>query len=252
MLALSVDQLSVRSHQTLRLDHLSFTVPQGSRLAIIGPNGAGKSTLLQALLKLIPSTHQSLTCFGQNIDQLSRKALAQLISYVPQMQPDLAVTVFDWCSYGRMPHQSLGFSLTDQEQSLIHTMLARTNLTHFANTPLNHLSGGERQRAMIAASLCQETPLILLDEPTNFLDPKQAHELLSLMRDIATSLNKTILAVTHDVNEVTHYFTDCLALKAGKICFMGEVQDVVHQQNLERLYDRPFIKAVSEQGVIFW
>lgn len=252
MHALSVDQLSVRSNTTWRLHALSFSVQKGSRLAIIGPNGAGKSTLLQAILKLIPSTHQSLMCFGQNIDPLSRRALAQRISYVPQMQPNLAVTVFEWCSYGRMPHQSFGLSLTEEDQNLIHTMLERTHLTAFAHTPLNRLSGGERQRAMIAASLCQETPLILLDEPTNFLDPKQAHDILTLLTEIAHTLDKTIISVTHDVNEVAHYFTHCLALKAGHLCFMGAVKDVIHRHNLEKLYDRPFVEAMSEQGVIFW
>lgn len=252
MIALSVQNLSVRSSDKIRLNNLSLDVESGSRVAIIGPNGAGKSTALQALLQLIPATFQSLKYFDHNIQALSRKKLAKLVAYVPQTHPNLTISVWDWCVYARFPYQKFGFFLTQEEHNTINTILEKTALTQYKNTPLSHLSGGERQRAFIAGALCQETPIIFLDEPTNFLDPKQAHELLKLIHDISIEMNKTIISVTHDVNEVTHYFTHCLAIKNGEKLFYGQTQDVINTDNLFSLYNYRFTEATSEQGVIFW
>jgi iron complex transport system ATP-binding protein len=252
MTALSVQNLSVRSSDKIRLNNLSLDVESGSRVAIIGPNGAGKSTALQALLQLIPSTFQSLKYFDHNIQTLSRKKLAKLVAYVPQTHPNLTISVWDWCVYARFPYQKFGFFLTQEEHNTIHEILEKTELMQYKHTPLSHLSGGERQRAFIAGALCQETPIIFLDEPTNFLDPKQAHELLKLVHDISIEMNKTIISVTHDVNEVTHYFTHCLAIKNGEKLFYGKTQDVINTDNLFSLYNYRFTEATSEQGVIFW
>ena len=252
MIALSTQNLSVQSSDKIRLNHLSLDVESGSRVAIIGPNGAGKSTALQALLQLIPATFQSLQYFNQNIQTLSRKKLAKLVAYVPQTHPNLTISVWDWCVYARFPYQKFGFFLTQEEHDIINVILEKTVLTHYKDTPLSHLSGGERQRAFIAGALCQETPIIFLDEPTNFLDPKQAHELLKLVHDISIEMNKTIISVTHDVNEVTHYFTHCLAIKNGEKLFYGQTQDVINTDNLFSLYNYRFTEATSEQGVIFW
>lgn len=252
MIALSAQNLSVQSSDKIRLNNLSLDVESGSRVAIIGPNGAGKSTALQALLQLIPATFQSLQYFDQNIQTLSRKKLAKLVAYVPQTHPNLTISVWDWCVYARFPYQKFGFFLTQEEHDTINVILEKTALTQYKNTPLYHLSGGERQRAFIAGALCQETPIIFLDEPTNFLDPKQAHELLKLIHDISIEMDKTIISVTHDVNEVTHYFTHCLAIRNGEKLFYGKTQDVIHTDNLFSLYNYKFIEATSEQGVIFW
>ncbi len=252
MTALSVQNLSVHSGDTIRLNNLSLEVESGHRVAIIGPNGAGKSTALQALLQLIPASFQSLQYFDHHAKTLSRKDLAKLVAYVPQTHPHLTISVWDWCVYARFPYQKLGFLLSSKEHKTIHEILEKTKLTHYKNTPLSHLSGGERQRAFIAGALCQETPMIFLDEPTNFLDPKQAHELLKLIHDISIDMNKTIVSVTHDVNEVTHYFTHCLAIKNGEKLFYGATKDVIHSDNLYDLYDYQFTAAQSDQGVIFW
>lgn len=252
MIALSVQNLSVQSHDKIRLNHLSLEVEAGSRVAIIGPNGAGKSTALQALLQLIPASFQSLQYFDQNIQTLSRKKLAKLVAYVPQTHPNLTISVWDWCVYARFPYQKFGFFLTQDEHDTIHQILEKTELMQYKNTPLSHLSGGEKQRAFIAGALCQETPMIFLDEPTNFLDPKQSHEVLTLIHNISIEMNKTIVSVTHDVNEVTHYFTHCLAIKNGEKLFYGKTQDVIHSDNLFDLYHYRFTEATSEQGVIFW
>ena len=252
MIALSAQNLSVRSSNKIRLNNLSLDVESGSRVAIIGPNGAGKSTTLQALLQLIPARFDALSYYSHNAQNLSRKALSQLVAYVPQTHPILNITVWDWCVYARFPYQKLGFFLTEQEHETIHQILTMTELLHYKNTPLSHLSGGERQRAFIAGALCQETPMIFLDEPTNFLDPKQAHDLLTLIHNISIEMNKTIISVTHDVNEVTHYFSHCLAIKDGEKLFYGKTEDVIHSDNLFSLYHYRFTEAVTAKGVIFW
>lgn len=252
MTALSVQNLSVHSGKKIRLNNLSLDIESGSRVAIIGPNGAGKSTALQALLQLIPAKFEHLSYFGQSSNNLSRKALAKLVAYVPQTHPTLNVTVWDWCVYARFPYQKLGFYLTSKEYEIIHHILETTQLLHYKNIPLSHLSGGERQRAFVAGALCQETPMIFLDEPTNFLDPKQAHDLLKLIHKISVDMNKTIISVTHDVNEVTHYFTHCLAIKDGQMLFYGKTEEVIHTDNLFELYQYKFTEAISDQRIIFW
>lgn len=252
MSALSVKNLSVHSGHKQRLNNLSFSVETGSRVAIIGPNGAGKSTALQALLQLIPAQFDELSYFGHAAHQLSRKNLSKLVAYVPQTHPSLNSTVWDWCIYARAPYQTFGFFLTPEEYDTILHILEITNLLHYKDTPLSQLSGGERQRAFIAGALCQETPMIFLDEPTNFLDPKQVHDLLELILKISIDLNKTIISVTHNVNEVMHYFTHCLAIKDAHALFYGKTSDVLHSDNLYDLYNYRFIEATSPKGVIFW
>lgn len=252
MMALSVKNLSVHSGNKQRLSNLSFEVETGSRVAIIGPNGAGKSTALQALLQLIPAKFDELAYFGQASHKLSRKNLAKLVAYVPQTHPPLNVTVWDWCVYARFPYQKLGFFLTPEEFSIIEQILEMTHLMRYRNTPLSQLSGGERQRAFIAGALCQETPMIFLDEPTNFLDPKQVHDLLDIILKTSIELDKTIISVTHNVNEVTQYFTHCLAIKESQALFYGKTEDVINSDNLFELYNHRFIEATSSEGVIFW
>lgn len=252
MSALSVQNLTVESGDQIRLNSLSFDVPKGSRVAIIGPNGAGKSTTLQALLQLIPASFDHIHYLQHSVKDISRKELARLVTYVPQTQPNLSITVWDWCVLARFPYQKLGFFLTQEEHDMINATLEMTQLMQYRNTSLMHLSGGERQRALIAGALCQETPIIFLDEPTNFLDPKQAHDLLSLIYNVSNDMAKTIVSVTHDINEVTHYFTHCLAIKNAEKIFYGTTQDVIHSDNLFKLYDYRFTEAQTNKGVIFW
>lgn len=252
MTALSISNLSVQTAQKKRLNNLSLEVEIGSRVAIVGPNGAGKSTALQAMLRLIPATFDDISFFDQSIRHLSRKELAKLVAYVPQTHPVLEVSVWDWCVYSRAPYQKFGFYLTQEEENTLLGILEITNLLHYKDTPLSHLSGGEKQRAYVAGALCQETPMIFLDEPTNFLDPKQSHDLLNLIYDISIKMNKTIVSVTHDINEVTHYFTHCLALKDGQQLFYGLTNEVIHSDNLFSLYGYKFTEALGDQGVIFW
>lgn len=252
MTALSISNLTVQNAQKKRLNNLSLVIEKGSQVAIVGPNGAGKSTALQAILQLIPVQFDEITFFDQSVRNLSRKEMAKLVAYVPQTHPALTVSVWDWCIYSRAPYQKLGFFITDDEYDTIHQVLEMTGLSHYKNTPLSQLSGGEKQRAYIAGALCQETPLIFLDEPTNFLDPKQAHDLLKLIHTISIEMNKTIISVTHDINEVTHYFTHCLALKNGEQLFYGLTKDVIHSDNLYSLYNYRFTEAYNDQGVIFW
>lgn len=252
MTALSISNLSVQTAQKKRLNNLSLEVEIGSRVAIVGPNGAGKSTALQAVLQLIPSKFDDISFFNQSIHHLSRKELAKLVAYVPQTHPLLTVSVWDWCTYSRAPYQKLGFFITPDEYDTIYQILEMTGLSHYKDTPLSQLSGGEKQRAYIAGALCQETPMIFLDEPTNFLDPKQSHDLLTLIHTISIDMNKTIISVTHDINEVTHYFTHCLAIKNSEQLFYGRTEDVIHSDNLYSLYNYRFTEAHNDQGVIFW
>ncbi len=250
--ALEVSALSVKGVRNDRLKSISFSIPEKATVAIIGPNGAGKSTCLEAILGLIPAQFEKIMLYEHNIQSLSRKSRAQLMSYVPQVQRIPQVTLWEWCCYARFPYQKMGFMMSDEDIRMIENVLKQTELASYKNTRLCDLSGGERQRAYIAAALCQETPLLCLDEPSNFLDPKQSHDVMELIQNSAEAHQKTILCVTHDINQVSRYFSHCLAIKSGEIFFFGEVHNVITTDSISQLYEYSFSSIDTPEGVFYW
>jgi iron complex transport system ATP-binding protein len=221
------------------LDNISFAMNQGQYLSILGPNGAGKSTLVKALLRLNDGvkTTGSILINGRDINSYPRKELARLIGYAPQAGgwiPPYTIREMVLLSRYPRPDRQLDQGAADRALNL-------TGLMDLAERPLNSLSGGERQKAYLAAALAQETPILALDEPSAFLDPRHAFELDSLLKDLNLTHRLTVITVTHDLNHPALTGGLALILRKGRLLYFGEAYNLFAGSILEEAFEHQFI-----------
>lgn len=238
MTTIQTNQLTVGYDKKNIIKNLSLAIPEGKITALIGPNGSGKSTLLKALARILPPTDGEVLLDGQSIQQQPTKEVAKKIALLPQnSDPSLSLTVAELVSYGRFPYQK-GFSgLQKEDYRLMDWALAATGVTHLRERNIQSLSGGQRQRAWIAMALAQDTDILILDEPTTFLDPAHQLEVMTLLEMVNQEQGKTILLSIHDLNHASR-FADCIfALKAGELVAAGTPEKVLTADNLALLYD---------------
>lgn len=224
------------------LKGITFSVSEGDYLCITGPNGSGKSTLLRCLNGIITAVKGELTLMAKDLRQYRQKHIAALVSYVPQNSGRaLPFTVDEFVKMGRYAHQSAFSDWTQLDQQAVQSALAITNCAAFQYRAMETLSGGECQRVMIAAALAQESPILLLDEPTSFLDPHHQVEVHQLIQSLNRDHGKTILEVTHDINHASQHAKQILALRDGKTLWQGEARDFLQASRLKQLYNQDFI-----------
>ncbi len=217
---------------------LTFAVPAGGFLSVVGPNGAGKSTLLKCLLRLHDGGRASgsITVGGRDLAAYGQRELATVLSYVPQAGGWIPpFTVAEFLRLGRYAHGSAGGSAADRAAA--DKALRLTGMADLAGRSLRALSGGERQRAYLAAALAQEAPVLLLDEPASFLDPKHAADLHALLARLNREQGLTMVTVTHDLNHPLGAGGDVLVLRAGEQLFFGPVAELLQNGVLERAFD---------------
>lgn len=205
---------------------------------LVGPNGCGKSTLLKSLARVL-SVSSGAICLGEmSIQQADTRTIAKTLAFLPQgpVAPD-GLSVRELVGQGRFPHQSLLRQWSKEDARVVSKVLAQTNLNDLAERPLTQLSGGQRQRAWIAMVLAQNTPVILLDEPTAFLDLKVQVELLSLLQHIAHQEGRTVVVVLHDLNLAAAFADRMVMIKKGEILAEGEVDEIFNQANLASVFD---------------
>jgi len=239
---ISLHNVTYKINSYTILDNISFSVDKGSFISIIGSNGAGKSTLIKCMNRILKPSSGIVKLNGKNISSFRGVNLAQKISYVPQMITDLPwFTTQEFLMMSRYPYQSFfhGNSGTD-DRTAVETAMEQTETAPFKNRFLPTLSGGEKQKVMIAAALAQESDIILLDEPTSFLDPKYHDEVISLLFNINRKLEKTIISVTHDINSAILTSDLIIALKKGKLSFYGKPDDITESSILDEIYDKKF------------
>jgi iron complex transport system ATP-binding protein len=218
------------------ISDLDVRVPDGSFTVIIGPNGCGKSTLLRSLVRLIRPTGGAVLLDGADIARTRSKQLAREIGLLPQtsIAPE-GITVIDLVSRGRHPHQSALKRWSETDEKAVQEALTRTRLTDLTTRVVDELSGGQRQRVWIAMALAQETPLLLLDEPTTYLDISHQIDVL----DLCTSLHlegRTLVAVLHDLNQAARYATNLIVLQEGRIVARGTPADVVTEDLIRQVF----------------
>lgn len=237
---LRADRTSVAHGDTPILHELDVEIRDGAITSIIGPNGCGKSTLLRAMARLIRPQGGAVVLDGQMIHRMPTKDVARRLGLLSQQAsaPD-GITVEDLVRRGRYPHQSLLQPQRQQDVDAIERALKLTGLQELRRSQVDQLSGGQRQRAWIAMVLAQETPLLLLDEPTTYLDLAHQIETLDLVRSLNRDENRTIVMVLHDVNEAMRVSDRIVAIKAGKVIADGEPDAVVDARLLHELYDAP-------------
>ncbi len=225
------------------LDHLSFHVEAGEILGIVGPNGSGKSSLLKVLAGLLPLHEGEARLNGQPIQRLGQQEVARFVAVVPQeYQQVFPFTVAETVLMGRFPHRtfrwwSMGIGdETAGDLACAHQAMADTDVLSLADRLVSDLSGGERQRVMIARALAQEPTLLLLDEPTAFLDINHQIDICSLISRLRIDRRLTVVLVSHDLNVASQYCDRVLMLKEGTLCRIGPPEETIRLDVLRMVY----------------
>lgn len=219
------------------LDGLDLELRDGRVTTILGPNGCGKSTLLRTLARVLAPSRGSVILDGVELHRQPTRAVARLLAMLPQSSRAPAeLRVRDLVAYGRFPHRAWYARLDAADRTAVASALTSVGLEPLADRPLETLSGGERQRAWIAMALAQETPLLLLDEPTTSLDVAHQLEVLELVRQLQRTKEKTVVMVLHDINLAAR-FSDCIVLmRDGVILATGTPQEVILADFLRDAY----------------
>jgi iron complex transport system ATP-binding protein len=219
------------------IEKLDLTIPNGRITALVGPNGCGKSTLLRGVSRLLKPQGGSVVLDGQDIWKLPTKELAKHLGILPQgpVAPE-GLTVHELVAQGRYPHQSWFQQWSAEDERVTREALKITSVAEFADRPVDTLSGGQRQRAWIAMTLAQDSDIILLDEPTTFLDLAYQIEVLDLLHDLNTQRGKTIVMVLHDLNHACRYASYLVAILGGCVAAFGSPREVVTEDMVRQVF----------------
>lgn len=216
---------------------LTLAIPPGSFTVVVGPNACGKSTLLRAMARLLVPTQGQVVLDGQDINRLKTRDVARRLGLLPQTSsaPD-GLSVAELVARGRYPHQSFLRQWSAADEEAVRSAIAATSLADLSDRPVDTLSGGQRQRAWVAMALAQETPILLLDEPTTFLDIAHQIDLMDLLERLNHE-GRTIVAVLHDLNQAARYASHLVAMKDGKVIAEGPPADVVTREMVKIIFD---------------
>ncbi|MCR4676183.1 MAG: ABC transporter ATP-binding protein [Sphaerochaetaceae bacterium] len=233
MNAVSIKNLSGGYEEHKVLENINLDLFANRFTAITGPNGCGKSTLLKHIIRELIPTCGSISVFGTDIKDLSQIELARIVSFVSQ-KSDFAsdFTVEDIVSLGRYCH-------FDEKSSseVIKKSMELVGIENLKSRKLGTLSGGEYQLAMIARALCQDTRILLLDEITNNLDPRHELQILRLLRHLADSEGKTVIAVMHNLSDVLSFCDETVILKDGRLFACGKTEETLTESNIESVFE---------------
>jgi len=218
------------------IDDLDVAIPPGVITTIIGPNGCGKSTLLRTLSRLLKPTRGTVVLDGEDIVRLRTRDVAKKLGLLPQapVAPE-GLTVADLVARGRHPHQSWLRQWSSDDAAVVERALAMTGVSDLADRPVDSLSGGQRQRVWISMTLAQGTDLLLLDEPTTYLDLAHAVDVLDLVDDLHES-GCTVVMVLHDLNLATRYSDNLIVMREGSILAQGHPRDVINAELLHEAF----------------
>ncbi|MFC9647110.1 MULTISPECIES: ABC transporter ATP-binding protein [unclassified Streptomyces] len=231
--SLSAERLTLGYGDRTVIESLDLVVPPGRITAIVGANACGKSTLLRSMSRLLAPREGRVVLDGKEVHRLPAKELARTLGLLPQspVAPE-GITVADLVGRGRHPHQGMFSRWNEKDDEAVAAALEATATTPLADRSVDELSGGQRQRVWIAMALAQQTDLLLLDEPTTFLDASHQIEVLDLLTDLNHRRGTTIVMVLHDLNLAARYADHLIALAAGRLHAAGTPAEVLTEENV--------------------
>jgi iron complex transport system ATP-binding protein len=249
MEAISVKNLLVSYEDNVIIENMNLTIPKGKVSIIIGANGCGKSTLLKTISRIVKPKKGEIFINGKDIRKQKEKNIAKEVAFLPQgpICPS-GLTVKELVAYGRFPHQKIIGGLNSHDKEIIDWAIAETGLIEFSDREVESLSGGQRQRAWIAMTLAQETDIIMLDEPTTYLDMSYQLEVLEVLKKLNKERNITVAIVLHELNNACRFADNIIGLKKGKIVCEGKPLDVITEKNLKEIYGIDANLQVSDNG----
>ncbi|WP_027400548.1 ABC transporter ATP-binding protein [Anaerovorax odorimutans] len=227
------------------LKDVSFDIQKNQCIAILGNNGAGKSTLLKCIDRICPAQEGMVFVNSSNVFKMTKNEMAQNIAYVPQSSTSINMTVFDSILLGRKPY--IKWDITSEDRKTVSDLIQKMNLGDFALRNVSELSGGEVQKVMLARALAQEPKLLLLDEPTSNLDPRNQHEVLRIVKKIAQEHNICVAIIIHDLNLAIRYCDRFLFLKDSQLFSYGGLETMT-PENIEQVY-RIHVHIVEHMGI---
>ena len=233
---LRVEEATIGYDGSVVCSRLSVSVPDGSFTAIIGPNGCGKSTLLRAMARVLTPLAGQVILDGKAVSSYRSKEVARRVGLLPQtsLAPE-GIRVADLVARGRAPYQGLLQQWRANDEQAVAQALAATSMTGLSGRLVDELSGGQRQRAWVAMLLAQQTPVMLLDEPTTFLDIAHQYDLMELLRGLHEE-GKTVIAVLHDLNQAARYADHLIVMKDGEVVTTGAPGEVVTAELIHEVF----------------
>lgn len=236
MTGIVIEGLSFKRRERSIFDGLTVSIPKGQFIGLLGPNGTGKSTLLRAIAGLLQVDDGEVFLAGQRLQQLSKKEVAKLICYMPQTtQLETNFTVQQVIEMGRYPHKSRFSNLTQEDMQKVEEAITLTGIDRLRDRFVPSLSGGERQLVFLAKVIAQDTPIILLDEPTSDLDVYHQELVTNIVHRLVAQ-GKTVVAAIHDINYSARICDQCLFLKNGKVMAFGNMEQVLTKEKIEETF----------------
>lgn len=220
------------------LSDLTVSIAEGKVTTIIGPNGCGKSTLLKTLGRILKKQSGEIYLQDQNMNAMSTRDIAKKLAILSQSPSGPGqLKVAELIAYGRYPHRKNLGQLSPEDREKIEWAMTVTNTLEYANRELDALSGGQRQRVWLAMALAQETDILLLDEPTTYLDMAHQLEVLEIVRKLNEQFGCTIIMVLHDLNHAARYSHELIAMKSGQVLHHGTPKEVITNEALQKIYN---------------
>ena len=237
MEALNVSGISVGYSNELVIKNLSVSIPNNKITTIIGPNGCGKSTLIKTIARILKAKYGAIFLEGEAIHSVDTKKLAKRMAILPQTaEAPGGLTVFELVSYGRFPHRKGMGSLTRKDYEYIHWAIDVTGLNELVDRSVSALSGGQRQRVWIAMALAQGTDILVLDEPTTYLDLAHQLDILLLLQRLNKEEGRTIIMVLHDLNHASRFSDYMIAMRDGEVITEGTPNEVMTWDHLKSVF----------------
>lgn len=246
--AISVTEYGITLGGRKILDGVSFEIRSGEYLSVVGPNGAGKTTLLKCLNRILTGGSGRIGIFGRPLESYSQRELARRVCYVPQLDGRaLPYTAGEFVAMGRYPYLSAFSGVSANDRAALAEVSTQAGIEDLLERRMDTLSGGERQKVFIAAALAQGAEIMLLDEPTSFLDYRHQVEIGRLLGRLNREQGKTVLTVSHDLNSALAGCGRALALKAGRVVFDGAPGELLDKDRLRNIYSTGFT-LISQPG----